>query len=67
MRWLPPNLRVCILQAVILYGTSYLLLLWIYFGVTGLWVYRALDWGKPFAIVYYIILPVLLLISNALM
>jgi hypothetical protein len=55
---------VCLhVQVVIVYGTVYLAFLWAYYGGTGTWVYRALDWTKFMAVPYYFALPVLLLLG----
>lgn len=51
------------IQFVISYGTLYLAFMWIYWGVTDYWFYEALDWTESAtAIVYYIALPLLLVI-----
>jgi hypothetical protein len=52
---------------VIIYGTVYLAFLWGYYGGTGIWVYRALDWTKFMAVPYYFALPVLLLLGFCIM
>jgi hypothetical protein len=51
------------LQVVIAYGSTYLVFLWSYYGGTGTWVYRALDWTKFMAVPYYFALPVLLILG----
>jgi hypothetical protein len=56
-----------VLQVVIAYGTVYLCFLWAYYGGTGIWVYRALDWTRFMSIFYYFALPVLLLIGFTVM
>lgn len=54
-------------QVVIAYGSVYLCFLWAYYGGTGIWVYRALDWTRFMSIFYYFALPVLLLIGFTVM
>jgi hypothetical protein len=55
------------LQVVIAYGSVYLVFLWSYYGGTGTWVYRALDWTKFMAVPYYFALPVLLMLGFTIM
>lgn len=58
---------VLTVQVVVAYGSAYLAFLWIYYGITGSWVYRALDWTKFKAVPYYFALPALLLLGFAVM
>jgi hypothetical protein len=55
------------MQVVVGYGSSYMIFLWIYKTVSGNWVYRALDWAKPLAPVYYAALPLLLIFAFVIM
>ena len=55
------------MQVVIAYGTLYLVFLWSYYGATGSWVYRALDWTKFMAVPYYLALPLLLMLGFLVM
>jgi hypothetical protein len=52
---------------VIAYGSVYLVFLWSYYGGTGTWVYRALDWTNYMAVPYYFALPVLLMLGFTIM
>jgi hypothetical protein len=47
---------------VTLYGTSYMLVMWVNWGATGTWVYPVLDWTQPKSIYFYALLPTLLLL-----
>lgn len=49
------------------YGSIYMVFLWIYRTVSGVWVYRALDWAKQLAPVYYTALPLLLILAFVVM
>lgn len=61
-------MRVCVCsQVVVGYGTLYMGFLWFYHLGTGVWVYRALDWTKPLAPVYYTALPLLLMFAFSMM
>ncbi|WIA15539.1 hypothetical protein OEZ85_002173 [Tetradesmus obliquus] len=55
------------LQVVVGCGSIYMVFLWIYRTVSGVWVYRALDWAKPLAPVYYTALPLLLILAFVVM
>ncbi|PSC75714.1 rolling stone [Micractinium conductrix] len=50
-------------QAVLLYGTTYQVFMWIYYGATGIWAYSTLDWAKPSSLLYYLLLPCLLALA----
>ncbi|KAK9808471.1 hypothetical protein WJX73_009871 [Symbiochloris irregularis] len=49
-------------QVVLWYGSVYLVFMWIYHGASTYWVYEVLDWSKPIAALFYLLLPLLLLI-----
>ncbi|KAF8057906.1 DEGP5 [Scenedesmus sp. PABB004] len=55
------------IQVVIAYGSAYLVFLWAHAALTGAWVYRALDWARPSAPVFYAALPLLLVLAFAAM
>lgn len=61
--------NVCrvLLQVVIAYGSVYLVFLWCYYGGTGTWVYRALDWTRFMSVPFYLALPLLLMLGFLLM
>jgi hypothetical protein len=62
-----PVCYLAVLQAVIGYGSIYIVFLWIFKAVSGSWVYRALDWSKPITPVYYAALPLLLILAFVVM
>lgn len=55
------------MQVVVGYGTAYLVFLWSYYGATGSWLYRALDWTKFMSVPYYCALPLLLALGFTIM
>jgi hypothetical protein len=55
------------LQVPIAYGTLYLVFMWIYQAVTQEWLYGALNWARPISIIFYIALPILIILSFAVM
>lgn len=50
-----------------LYGSAYEVFLWIFWAVTGTWVYSSLDWTKASSLVAYVALPILVLFSFGLL
>ena len=53
---------VCAAQAVLVYGTVYLVFMFIYHGASSEWVYYVLDWDKPSALALYVTLPLALFV-----
>lgn len=53
----------CGLQVVLLYGTVYLVFMFIYHGASSEWVYSVLDWDKASSLALYVFLPLALFIS----
>jgi hypothetical protein len=51
------------LQAVLLYGTVYLVFMFVYYGASSEWVYYVLDWEKPASLALYVFLPLALFMS----
>jgi hypothetical protein len=54
-------------QVPVLYGTVYLLFMWLYQVGTQEWIYTALNWKSGMAIAFYIALPLLLILSYTIM
>ncbi|KAI3424196.1 hypothetical protein D9Q98_009552 [Chlorella vulgaris] len=50
-------------QLLLLYGTVYLVFVWIYFGASGVWVYSILDWSRSRNFFVYLVLPGMLAIA----
>ena len=50
-------------QVVLVYGTVYLVFMFIYHGASSEWVYYVLDWDKPSALALYLTLPVVLFVT----
>lgn len=46
------------LQVMILYGTVYEFCMWLYYGASEHWVYKALDWHTDKPVLVYLLLPV---------
>lgn len=55
------------MQVVTLYGTCYMLVMWANWALTSTWVYPVLDWTQPRSIIFYALLPTLLLTCYWLM
>lgn len=43
------------------YGTVYIVFMWIWVGVTGMWQYTALDWSEPSSAGFYVATPALII------
>lgn len=50
-------------QVLLIYGTVYLVFMFIYHGASTEWVYSVLDWDKPASLGLYVFLPLALFIS----
>eukprot|EP00210_Caulerpa_lentillifera_P009454 g9014.t1 len=50
-------------QVSLLYGSLYVAFMWIYMAVSGHWIYSTLDWEKNTAVIYYVTIPFLLILS----
>ncbi|EIE23835.1 hypothetical protein COCSUDRAFT_62367 [Coccomyxa subellipsoidea C-169] len=50
-------------QVLLIYGTVYLVFMFIYYGASTEWVYVVLDWDKPASLGLYVFLPFALFIS----
>jgi len=54
-------------QVPVLYGTVYLIFMWLYETGTQKWIYKALNWESAISIAFYIALPLLLILSYIIM
>ncbi|BDA46508.1 hypothetical protein COCOBI_08-6020 [Coccomyxa sp. Obi] len=50
-------------QVILIYGTVYLVFMFIYHGASTEWVYSVLDWDKPSSLGLYVFLPLALFIA----
>lgn len=50
-------------QVLLIYGTVYLVFMFIYHDASTEWVYSVLDWDKPASLGLYVFLPLALFIS----
>ena len=53
-------------QGVIVYGSIYVIFMWIWHGVREDWIYQTFDWHRPLAAAAYAVLPFLLAAAFAL-
>ena len=51
------------MQVILIYGTVYLVFMFIYHGASTEWVYSVLDWDKPSSLALYVFLPLALFIA----
>ena len=52
-----------LLQVTLIYGTVYIVFMFIYYGASSEWVYYVLDWDKPSALGLYVFLPLALFVA----